>query len=111
MPHIDLPAEMPGIRGPMAFRPETAKPLNELADILLHAPGPLTPGERELIAAFVSSGNECRYCHTIHGAVAAHHLHGDERLVAQVKADYEASPISPKLKALLAIADRVRRSG
>jgi uncharacterized peroxidase-related enzyme len=111
MPHIDLPAEMPGIRGPMAFRPETAKPLNELADILLHAPGPLTPGERELIAAFVSSGNECHYCHTIHGAVAAHHLHGDEGLVAQVKADYEASRISPKLKALLAIADRVRKSG
>ena len=64
----------------MAFRPETAKPLNGLADILLRAPGPLTPGERELIAAFVSSGNECHYCHTIHGAVAAHHLRGDGAL-------------------------------
>ena len=30
MPHITLDAQLPGIRGPMAFRPETAKPLNEL---------------------------------------------------------------------------------
>jgi hypothetical protein len=35
MAHIDLPADLPGIRGPMAFRPETAKPLNELVDVLL----------------------------------------------------------------------------
>jgi hypothetical protein len=38
MPHINLPEGLQGIRGPMAFRPETAKPLNELAEILLHAP-------------------------------------------------------------------------
>jgi hypothetical protein len=54
MPHIALPESVPGIRGPMMFRPETAKPLNELADILLHGPHTLTPGERELIATFVS---------------------------------------------------------
>lgn len=52
----------------MAFRPETAKPLNDLVDILLRGPHPLSPGERELIAAYVSSLNDCRYCHTIHGA-------------------------------------------
>ena len=33
MPHISLPEGLPGIRGSMAFRPETAKPLNELADV------------------------------------------------------------------------------
>jgi hypothetical protein len=33
MPHINLPPELPGIRGPMAFRPETAKPLNDLVDV------------------------------------------------------------------------------
>src|SRR5579863_8851096 len=101
MPHIDLP-NMPGIRGPMAFRPETARPLNELADILLHGPGTLTPGERELIATFVSARNECNYCQTIHGAVAAEHL-GSEDVVSKVKADYTRAPVSAKLKALLAI--------
>ena len=64
MAHIPLPDGLPGIRGPMAFRPETAKPLNELANILLHGPHSLTPGERELIATFVSAENECRFCQT-----------------------------------------------
>jgi|GEM_PF-5618463 len=30
MAYIDLPEGLPGIRGPMAFRQETAKPMNEL---------------------------------------------------------------------------------
>ena len=111
MPHISLPDGLPGIRGPMAFRPETAKPLNELANILLHGPHSLTPGERELIATFVSAENECRFCQTVHGAIAAHHLGGDEALVQQVKADPEAAAISPKLKALLVIAGKTAESG
>jgi uncharacterized peroxidase-related enzyme len=111
MAHITLDASLPGIRGPMAFRPETARPLNDLVDILLRGPHPLPPGERELIATYVSSLNECQYCHTIHGAIAALHLGGDEALVAQVKRDVESAPISPKLKALLAIAGKTARGG
>lgn len=111
MPHIHLPEGLPGIRGPMAFRPETAKPLNELVDVLLRAPHPLTPGERELIATYVSSENDCRYCQTIHGAIAAHHLGGAEELVCAVKRDPERAEISAKLKALLAIAGKVQQGG
>jgi len=59
----------------------------------------------------VSAQNECRFCQTIHGAVAAHHLGGDEALVSQVKADFQSAPISEKLKALLAIAARTARGG
>jgi len=88
-PHITLPAGLPGIRGPMAFRPETAKPLNELVDVLLRGPHTLTQAERELIATYVSAQNECRYCQTIHGAIAAHHLRGNEDLVVKVKTDPE----------------------
>ena len=110
MPHINLP-DLPGIRGPMAFRPETAKPLNELVDVLLRGPHSLTPGERELIATFVSAQNDCRYCQTIHGAVAAHHLGGNEDLVVQVKHDPERAAISEKLKALLVIAGKTAESG
>ena len=111
MPHIPLPDGLPGIRGPMAFRPETAKPLNELVDVLLRGPHTLSPGERELIATFVSARNDCRYCQTIHGAIAAHHLNGDEDLVTVVKADPEGAAISDKLKALLVIAGQVAESG
>ena len=111
MPHISLPEGLPGIRGSMAFRPETAKPLNELADVLLRGPHTLSPGERELIATFVSSQNDCRYCQTIHGAIAAHHLDGNEDLVIQVKADPQHAAISDKLKALLVIAGKTAEGG
>ncbi len=111
MPHISLPEGLPGIRGPMGFRPETAKPLNELADVLLRGPHTLSRGERELIATFVSSQNDCRYCQTIHGAIAAHHLDGNEALIVQVKVDPQHAEISDKLKALLVIAGNTAESG
>src|SRR3954452_2355390 len=111
MAHISLPEGLPGIRGPMMFRPETAKPLNELVDVLLRGPHSLTPGERELIATAVSAENDCRYCQTIHGAIAAHHLNGDEALVETVKCDADHAAVSDKLKALLAIARKTAKGG
>ena len=111
MPHITLPDGLPGIRGPMAFRPETAKPLNELVDVLLRGAHTLSPGERELIATFVSAQNDCRYCRTIHGAIAAHHLDGDEDVVAAVTHDPRRAAISDKLKSLLVIAGKVAEGG
>ena len=47
MPHIALPQDQPGIRGAMAFRPETAKPLNDLVEFLLHGPNSLTPAREK----------------------------------------------------------------
>jgi uncharacterized peroxidase-related enzyme len=111
VPHIALPEGLPGIRGPMAFRPETAKPLNDIVDVLLGGPHTLSPAERELIGTYVSHLNDCRYCQTIHGAIAAHHLKGNEELVCDVKSDPDSAAISPKLKALLAIAAKVQQSG
>jgi uncharacterized peroxidase-related enzyme len=111
MAHIQLRDDLPGIRGLMAFRPETAEPLNQLADILLRGPNTLSPGERELIATFVSSRNDCFFCQTVHGAVAAYHLGNDEQLVLDVKRDPEHAAISEKMKALLAVAGKVQRGG
>ncbi|HEY6848243.1 MAG TPA: peroxidase-related enzyme [Terracidiphilus sp.] len=112
MPHIALPEHLPGIRAAMAFRPETAKPLNELVEVLLHNPdNTLSPGERELIATYVSSLNECHYCQTIHGAIAAASLNDDYDLVKRVKADFQNAEISSKLKSLLVIAAKVQRGG
>jgi len=111
MPHIPLDPEFPGIRGLMAFRPETARPLNELVEVLLQGPSTLTPGERELIATFVSSRNCTQFCHNIHGAIAAAHLGDNEDVVRQVKIDFMQAEISPKLKALLKIAGKVQQDG
>jgi uncharacterized peroxidase-related enzyme len=111
MAHIELTEGLPGIRALFAFRPETAKPLCELAEILLHTPGTLSMADRELIATYVSSRNDCYYCQTSHGALAAYHLNGDEALVQDVKHDPETAAVSDKLKALLAIAGKVQHSG
>jgi uncharacterized peroxidase-related enzyme len=111
MPHIQLPDGLQGIRAAMAFRPETAGPLNQLAEILLHAPNSLAPGERELIATYVSTLNDCYFCQTVHGAIAAAHLNDDEELVRRAKTDFQHSGISEKLKALLVIAGKVQKGG
>jgi uncharacterized peroxidase-related enzyme len=111
MPHIALPEGLPGITSGFAFRPETAGPMRELAEVLLRGPNTLTSGEREMIAAFVSSRNDCHFCQASHSAAAAHHLSGDYDIVEAVKRDYQSAPVSAKLKALLNIAGKVQQGG
>ncbi len=111
MPHINLAEDLPGIRSLFAFRQDTAKILCDLANALLYEPSTLSQADRELIATYVSSLNACTYCQASHAAIAAAHLHGNEDLVAEVRRDPEAAPISEKLKALLAIAGQVQKGG
>lgn len=121
MAYIDLPIaadlgrEFPGIVGLMTFRPETAAPINELVNVLLRGDSTLTRSERELIATHVSWLNDCFFCQTIHGSVAAAQaglpLEQSEALVQTVKTDWASANISPKLKTLLNIAGKVQRGG
>ncbi len=114
MAHIDLgidETQLPGIIGLMAYRPETARPLNELANVLLVEPNSLSRGDRELIAAYVSSLNECTFCCESHSAFAAAQLPGGTELVAKVRSDAASAPISDRMKALLPIAAAVQQSG
>src|SRR6516164_5395360 len=111
MPYIALNSAEPGIRGLLRYRPESGRPLSELAEVLLRGPSTLTRGERELIAAYVSALNDCRYCSASHSACAAAQLPGGMALVEQVRSDARSAPVSAKLKALLAIAAAVRDSG
>jgi uncharacterized peroxidase-related enzyme len=85
--------------------------MSRLAQVLLHDDNTLSPGERELIATYVSFLNDCYYCQSSHGAIAAYHLGADEELVQRVKNDFEHAPVSEKLKALLVIAAKVQRGG
>ena len=111
MPHISLPEGIPGISSGFAFRPETAKPMRELAHVLLHEPSTLSPAERELIATYVSSQNDCFFCQTSHGAAAAAHLGEKAGTVEDVKHDFMRAAVSDKLKALLVIAGQVQQGG
>jgi uncharacterized peroxidase-related enzyme len=111
MPHIDFQNDLPGIRSAMAYSPKTAKPLNELAEVLLRSNEGLLRAERELIGMYVSYLNDCFYCHNSHGAIACIYLNNDNNLVEQVRKDYHNAEISDKLKALLNIAGKVQQSG
>jgi len=111
MAHIKVPDNLPGILGPMAISPETTKALRELAEVLLRGPNTLTPGEREIIATYVSSQNDCCFCQLSHGAAAAEHLGGNYELIDRIKQNFGTAEISEKLRALLAIAGKVQKGG
>jgi uncharacterized peroxidase-related enzyme len=64
-----------------------------------------------LIATYVSAENDCYFCQTVHGAVAAHHLGGNEDLVLKTKTNPATAPVSAKLKTLLKIAGKVQKGG
>ena len=111
MAHIKVPEGVPGIRSLVLFRPETGKPLYDLAQVLLRGESPLTQAERELIAAYVSSRNECGFCMNSHAA-AARCLYGDEKEVVDATLkDIRNAPVSEKMKALLHIAGKVQVLG
>jgi uncharacterized peroxidase-related enzyme len=112
MAYIDLQNDLPGIRGPMVYRPETGAALNELAEILLHDENnTLSRGDREMIGAYVSSLNDCFFCENVHSAMAQHYYQCDTPFIDEVKTDFTSADISDKLKSLLAIAGSVQLGG
>jgi uncharacterized peroxidase-related enzyme len=66
----------------------------------MRGPSPLTPGERELIAAFVSGVNTCWYCHGAHSLVARAFGVDDAKLQTSLD-NIEAAPIDERLKPVL----------
>ncbi|BCM88922.1 hypothetical protein IAD21_00764 [Abditibacteriota bacterium] len=114
MAHISLPAGLPGISGPLNQYPETALHLRGLAQALLRGPSSLTPGEREMIATYVSSQNNCWFCTNSHRAATRYLLVEEEtpaELVDQVCQDLETAPVNDKIRALLMIAGQVQQGG
>jgi uncharacterized peroxidase-related enzyme len=110
MPHIPLEAHLPGITGLLEYRKDSAQPIRELTQFLLRGPSTLSEGERELIATVVSNGNNCTFCTTAHTAAADLFL-GETETTQKIKEDIATAPVTPKMKALLAIAALVRESG
>jgi len=86
--------------------PEESKPLIELNEVLLRKPSPFTDGERELIAAYVSGLNQCRYCHGVHTATTEL-LGTPPELVDSLIDDIEAAPVADKMKPVLRYARKL----
>jgi uncharacterized peroxidase-related enzyme len=114
MPRVSSPAT-PGIVGLFAHRPDTARPMQLLAETLLRGPfaegSTLNRGERELIAAVVSTRNEGTFCASSHAAFAAAQLEGGREVVEAARRDPATAPLSSKMRALLAVAEQVQRGG
>jgi uncharacterized peroxidase-related enzyme len=82
------------------LNPETRQPMSQLGRVIMRGDSPLTPAERELIAAFVSGLNRCDYCFGGHSQVAVDL--GIGRVVFdKLFNDIETAPLEPKLKPIL----------
>ncbi len=112
MPHISLPDGLPGIIGPLAQYPTTGRPMGAFTQALLREETPgLSIADRELISAYVSSLNECRFCAGSHGAAAEILLGDQASLVEEVRQNLDTANVTPKMRALLRIAGKVQQSG
>lgn len=112
MAHIDLKNDEPGIRGLMVYSPDTARALNQLAELLLRSEGnSLSKGEREMIGAYVSYLNDCFFCQNVHGAMAGHYMQCSIEEIDKIKSDFLSSDLSEKMKSLLTIAASVQKGG
>lgn len=111
MPRIDIPEGTPGPMGPLNQYPKLAEAMIRLDEQIMRGDSPLSPGERELIASFVSARSNCTWCTRTHSAVAAKLLEGGMPLVEQVHRNYRDAPISEKMKAFLRLAGQVQQGG
>lgn len=83
--------------------------LGKLTDEIMCGPSPLDRGTRELIAAYVSGLNGCRYCHGAHVAFAE--SHGiDPGLLAALLDDPASAPIDAALRPLLAFCAKLTQT-
>ena len=73
---------------------------------VMRQPSELSPGDRELIAAFVSGLNACQYCHGVHSATAREYGVPQELLPALVE-DLDSAAMDEKLRPILAYARKL----
>jgi uncharacterized peroxidase-related enzyme len=111
MAYIETGIKQPGILELLFYKNSSGNALSNLAHALLLGKSPLSSGERELIAAYVSHLNECEFCHLSHAAAANAHLEDKGKTIACILEDVDTANISEKMKQLLKIAGKVQKSG
>jgi uncharacterized peroxidase-related enzyme len=89
--------------------PATSQPLIEYHQALLRGPSPLSFGQRELIAAYISALNACHYCHGVHQATATRFGIAPTVLAALMQ-EVNTAPVEDKLKPILHYVRKVTLS-
>ncbi|MCC7236288.1 MAG: peroxidase-related enzyme [Bryobacterales bacterium] len=92
--------EYPKIWDLFAFGEDHTSHLARFTNGLLRTPATISPGLRELVAAYTSRLNQCAFCTKAHAAAAGELLESHE-LVEQVLNDPESAPLAPPEKLLL----------
>lgn len=92
-----------------AYQQEFTIHLARFTQGLLRTPASISPGLRELIAAYTSYQNECAFCTQAHAATAAELL-GDEPLVWNTLTHLESAALDDRTKALLRLVAKITKN-
>jgi uncharacterized peroxidase-related enzyme len=106
MPHLQSLRSNASLLDVFKAFPDTSKPLIEFHEVLLRGPSPFSGAERELIAAYVSGLNRCRYCHGVHTATAER-MGVSGELVEQLVQGMDAAGVAENMRPVLALAAKL----
>jgi uncharacterized peroxidase-related enzyme len=106
-PSLGTSATVPDI---LKMSPGAGKALLELHEAIMRGPSVLTPGQRELIAAYVSGINQCRYCHGVHAETAKAYQDIPREAVDRMLADLETAGFEDKIKPILRLARKLTQA-
>ena len=106
MPFLKSHNEKSGPGDVFQAYPEIYRHWAEMGQALINGPSPLSPGEREMIQAFVAGLINCQFAYVAHTAAAV--ARGIEPgVVEKLVADVASAPVSTKLKPLLALVRKL----
>src|SRR5262249_46845862 len=93
----------------MRAYPEFCSPWVRVSEAILRGPSPLTPAQRELLGAYVSSLNACQYCYGGHRTAAELFGVAPETIDGLVH-DLATAPIDGKLRPIFAFVKKLTLS-
>jgi uncharacterized peroxidase-related enzyme len=106
-PSLGANATVPDI---LKMSPEAGVALLEMHEAIMRAPSLLTPGQRELIAAYVSGLNRCQYCHGVHAETAKAYEDIPRQAVDRMFDDLETAGFDDKIKPILRLARKLTQT-
>jgi len=89
--------------------PAAARPLIEYHQVLLRGESPFSAAERELIAAYVSGLNNCKYCRAVHSQAAVA-LGIRAEVMENVTANAASADVDLRMRPVLAFARKLTLS-
>ncbi len=109
MPFVSFLPDDAGMGEIIMSRAEQMGPFMQLAHVLMRGPSSFTQGERELIAAFVSSTNDCPYCVGCHAATASH-FDVPESTLQALALDFESAPVDERMRPVLRYVEKLTKT-